>query len=92
MQQIQQQADQQFAYQALVFHYPPMMVPLPQHLMTMPSPQQQANGTPTAAAMSQARTSLQAAAMAGNAGAEIISPSLQNVNSAISPNTQHHAD
>eukprot|EP00957_Ditylum_brightwellii_P056858 4310506-Ditylum_brightwellii.AAC.1 len=71
-----------------------MMIPLPQHPMPMHSPWQQANGAAAAAAAAatQAGTSLQAAAMAGNAGAEIVSPSSQNDNSAISPHVQHYAE
>eukprot|EP00957_Ditylum_brightwellii_P140376 10695894-Ditylum_brightwellii.AAC.1 len=59
-----------------------MMMPLPQHPMTMPSPQQQANSAPdpAAPAATQARSSLQAVAMAGKAGAETVSPALQNAN------------
>eukprot|EP00957_Ditylum_brightwellii_P120093 9164063-Ditylum_brightwellii.AAC.1 len=92
MQQMQQQAAQQFAYQAPVFQYPLMMMPLPQHPMSIHSPWQQANGATAAAAATQVGTSLQAVAMAGNAGAEMVSPASQNVNSAISPHVQHHAE
>jgi hypothetical protein len=94
MQQMQQQAAQQIAYQAPMFQYPPVMMPSLQHQMPMHSPRQQANGAAAAAAAAttQAGTSLQAAVMAGNAGAEIVSPASQNPNSAISPHVQHHAE
>eukprot|EP00957_Ditylum_brightwellii_P034585 2622493-Ditylum_brightwellii.AAC.1 len=68
---MQQQAAQQFAYQAPMFQYPPMMMPLSHHLMLMHSPQQQANGAAAAAAVTLAGNFLQAAGMAGNACAEI---------------------